>query len=84
MVYVVDVKFTLGVPEITPLDRVIPLGKAGCTAQVATFPPVFDMVIVAIAVPLVSVISDSAPKLATGSLIVNWKVALLDPPELFA
>ena len=75
---------TLGVPEITPLARVIPLGKLGCTAQVATFPPVFDMVIVAIAVPLVRVISDIAPKTATGSLMVSWKVALLDPPVLFA
>ena len=47
IVYTVEVEFTLGVPETSPVNgsSSSPAGNAGSTCHVATCPPVFAIVI---------------------------------------
>ena len=44
----------VGVPEITPLLKIRPLGKAGLSSQVFATPPETDGVSVTIVTPLVN------------------------------
>jgi len=65
--------FADGVPDITPLTRLMPLGRAGSTSHVAALPPLLVMVTEVMAVPRspVMVVEDAVMD-GAGSWIVNW------------
>ena len=85
IVYTVEVEFTLGVPETSPVNgsSSSPAGNAGSTCHVATCPPVFAIVIPSTDIPSPDSTGGCGGKLASGSLIVGVSVTLTDPPELF-
>ena len=58
IVYVVWVRFTLGVPEITPFVKVRPVGMVGLISQVAAKPPEIDGVMSIMLVPRVKTTTD--------------------------
>ena len=80
----VVVRFTDGVPEITPLLKLSPDGTAGVIAQFATLPPVLLIITSLIVRFLVKTRSFRGCRIATGSRIVMLNITELVPPELLA
>ena len=85
MVKGVRLILTNGVPEITPLLNVKPLGNTGYISQVAAFPPTLIGAISDIVTPLVNATYELLYDIEdTGSRIVMISSVELEPPELFA